>query len=126
MRLDDEPRSVDLAQSSGVIGSRRLGQSLFVHLGHHRGELVLTDHPGAHVYLEQANHVVAQVTLEPTRLRLTSQAHSPRVLEFAGFPASALVTIRIDGAARQQVATADGHVLVALPPGGPQTIELSL
>jgi hypothetical protein len=119
VRIDGESREVDWAASRGLIGARRMGNALFLHLGAPNAVLVLSDSATPHPHVEQADHLLREVRLSREGITLVSQAHSSREIVLAGFPPGTRLRSgeRVD---------AEGRVRVRLPDPGTDRLELTL
>jgi hypothetical protein len=123
LRIDEEDRGVDFTRSSGVIGARRIGPSLYIHLDASEASVVLAASPPASPHLVEANHAVSRVKLTPRSITLVSETLVERVLVLGGFPAEQTVHLTIGGKREDQKADGTGRVEVRLPPGADVRIE---
>jgi hypothetical protein len=119
VRIDGEARGVDWSASGGLIGARRMGNALFLHLGAPDADLVLSEAAADHPHVEQADHHLSEVSLSPQGVTLVSQAHSSREIVLAGFPPGA----RLRSGER---ADAAGRIRVRLSGPGSDRLELTL
>jgi len=118
VRIDDEPREVDIARSEGILGMRRVGKRLWIHLAAPDAELVLGEASPRRPYVEEANCILEDAVLGEQGVAVTAVAHNPRLIVFAGLPPGAAVEYRLDESARTATADADGRVTVRLPEPG--------
>ncbi|MCK6459572.1 MAG: hypothetical protein L6Q95_06715 [Planctomycetes bacterium] len=102
-RIDGEPRDVDFARSRGLLGARRVGDSLYLHLAGSDAQVVLASGPQAHPHVEQANCVLENARLAPAGVTAVAKGHCARLVVLAGFPPNAplLVTIGSDTTERR-------------------------
>lgn len=122
VRFDDEVRAIDWRRSRGVLGARRLGARLFVHLAAATAELHFTADAVLQPHLEQANCELENGRLEAGGLRFTAVAAAvPRVLVVAGFAAGGAVEVDA-GERLHLVADAHGRCEVRLPAGDAQPV----
>lgn len=117
IRIDDEAREVDFARSRGLLGARRIGGSLYVHLASSDGEVVLARSTNPHPHVEQANHLLAEAAIDARGVAVTSRAFQTRLVVFAGFPPGASLLVSADGAVREERADGEGRFTLSLPPG---------
>ncbi|MGH7162173.1 MAG: hypothetical protein ACREID_01715 [Planctomycetota bacterium] len=125
-RLDGEPRDVDFARSRGLLGARRIGGSLYLHLAAEDADVALADAPPRHPHVEQANHVLAEVAIGPRGVKATCRAHSRREIVFSGFAPYAEVVVTLDDRARTARADQLGRVEVVLENPGATRVEARL
>ncbi len=126
LRIDDEARHVDFQRSSGVLGARRIGGSLYIHLAAPDAEIRLAPAPPARPHLVEANHAVREGALAERSVALVSQAHVERVLVFGGFPPSSTLKVVRGDVTSKQTADERGRVSLRLPAGGPERVEVRL
>lgn len=124
VRLDNETHAVDLALSSGLLGSRRIGASLYVHLAGPDANVVLATSPVARPHVEEANHTLIEARLEASSIAFVSEALAPRVVVIAGLPSSADVEVTIGARSQTRRTSAKGRIELRLPRGGPDRIEV--
>ncbi len=113
VRIDNEPRNVDFKKSSGLIGARRMNGALFLHLGEQDAEAVLTKTARSHPHIEQANHKLRNVKIDPNGVTFLSHAHSHRVIVVAGFRPKEKVRL----GRKTQVTDQQGRLTMSLKPG---------
>ncbi len=124
VRLDGEPRSPDLDNCRGVLGWRRIDESLYVHLAGAEADLALDLAPSRRPYLHEANHIVRDVALEPKALTLVSEGLVKRVVVVGGLPRNGSVAVVIGGKEETRKADAEGLLSLKLPVGGPDRVEV--
>jgi hypothetical protein len=117
-RIDGDPREVDFARSRGLLGARRVGDSLYLHLAGSDAQVVLAQKPPAHPHVEQANCVLESVRLVPTGVMATAKGHAARLVVLAGFPPNAPLLLAVGGETAEIAADAQGRVEVRLPGPG--------
>jgi len=118
LRIDDETRSVDLYASRGLLGYRRKGRRLWIHLATPDAEIVLTDNPRRRPHVEQANCMLEQPEFGDGGLVVTAVAHNARAVVFAGFEPNKPVTLLLDTVVRPARTDDKGRLSVNLPHGG--------
>lgn len=121
-RIDGEPRDVDFEKSRGLLGARRVGDSLFLHLAGSDAHVVLADHPAPRPHVEQANCLLDEARLLPAGVSVKATAHNARVVVFAGFPPNAPLLLTIDDAPSERQADPEGRLEVTLPAPGETTL----
>jgi len=123
-RIDGDPRDVDFEKSRGLLGARRVGDSLYLHLAASDARVVLAGKPAPRPHVEQANCLLDHARLVPTGVTVTATAHNDRIVVFAGFPPNAPLLLSLDAA--QSTAQADpmGRLEVRLPGPGETTISV--
>jgi hypothetical protein len=126
LRFDGEARSIDWERSRGVIGAHRLGASLYVTLGGETGFVALAAAAPAWPHVEQASCEVDLVRLSPADLQCVCRGFGNRLLVVAGLPPGAALRVVVDGNERSAVATAAGRCELALPPGAPAEVRVSV
>ena len=107
-----------LGRSRGILGTRRVGTKLWIHLAKPDAEIVLADHAPRRPHVEEANCLLEDAVLGEKGVAVTAVAHNPRLVVFAGLPPRADVELRIDGVARKQPTDAQGRVTVRLAKPG--------
>lgn len=121
-RIDGEPRDVDFEKSRGLLGARRVGDSLFLHLAGSDAHVVLADHPAPRPHVEQANCLLEEARLIPAGVSVKATGHNARVVVFAGFPPSAPLLLSIDDVPSERQADPEGRLEVTLPSPGETTL----
>ncbi|MEZ6017345.1 MAG: hypothetical protein R3F49_19685 [Planctomycetota bacterium] len=125
LRFDGEGRDVDFAASPGVLGARRIGAALYVHLAAPdpgrptRVVLVPAASAGASSapHLVEANHLALDMRRTERGLTWTASSLAPRRATLAGFPPDATLGIALSGRHGLAQADAQGRFVVSLPPG---------
>lgn len=123
-RIDHEPRDVDWRRSTGLLGARRVRESLYLHLAGGDADVVLTRNPARHPHVREANCVLEQVRIDLRGVQVTATAHNRRVVVFAGFEPGATLTLSLDGKTERRRATQTGTLTVELPVPGTTRIEV--
>ena len=118
VRIDDEPRRVDLSRSRGILGMRRAGNRLWIHLAAPDAEVVLADRAPRRPHVEEANCLLEDAILGETGVAVTAVAHNARLIVFAGLPPGVPVRYRLDDVARSAPTDADGRLAIRLPEPG--------
>lgn len=124
LRIDDESRTPDLHASRGVLGFRRSGRRLWIHLSQPDADVVLAERPTRKPHVEQANCILTDTEFGDTGVSVTATAHNPRVVIFAGFAPNDAVRILIDSIARSGRADDHGRVTVHVPEPGSTRIAV--
>ena len=137
--------AIDWRRSPGVVGAKRLGADVYLHLGASTAELRFTAalasasptsaSPASASsasasplpILREANHAIRGAIRTASGLRLESSASFPRSLVFGGLGSGAAVDVRIESLQPQdrteasvrerRSADADGRLLLELPAG---------
>ena len=125
-RLDEEPRDVDFTRSRGLLGARRVRDSLYVHLAAPDATIVLAACPPPAPHVEEANCLLETGSLSSEGVTVTATAHNPRLLVFAGFPAHVPLQVLLDGEERERMADARGRLRIALDEPGTTRIAVRL
>jgi polysaccharide biosynthesis protein PelA len=110
VRIDDEAREVDWDRSFGLLGSRRIGPSLYLHLAAPVVEVVLSRTAEDRPHVEEANHALTDVSMNPEGVSLTSKAIFRREITLAGFPTGIDVDVVVDGKRSQRRTDAEGRI----------------
>ena len=118
VRIEDEPRDVDLTRSRGILGTRRIGNRLWIHLAAPDANIVLSDRAPRRPYVEEANCLLEETVLGERGVAVTAVAYNPRLVVFAGLPPRTNVEVRVDGVLRTSPTDKDGRVTVRLPEPG--------
>ncbi|MEM8882732.1 MAG: hypothetical protein AAGD14_01530 [Planctomycetota bacterium] len=124
VRIDDEPRSIDLARSRNILGYKRDGRRLRIHLAKPDATLVFGEPERLHPYVEEANCLLDDADIGARGVAVTAHAHNARVIVFAGLPPEAALLLHLDGAARTVKSDADGRCTVRLPEPGKTRVVL--
>ena len=125
VRIDDEPRTIDLSRSKGILGFLREGRRLRIHLAGPDAEITLADKSPRRPHVEQANCLLEEAVLGEKGIRVTAVAHNARRIVFAGLPASTEVKLLIDDARREARTDAKGRLAVTLAKPGRTRIIVS-
>jgi hypothetical protein len=124
-RIDGETREVDFERSRGLLGARRLGGSLYLHLAGSDAHVVLADRPAPRPHVEQANCRLDGAHLAPTGLTVTATGHNERILVLAGFPPNAPLLLSLDGTPSDARADPQGRAEVRLKGPGTTTVTVA-
>jgi len=125
VRIDDEARSVDLTRSKGVLGARRKGRRYWIHLANSDADVVLAARPPRRPHVEEANCILEDAVLGERGIAVTAVAHNPRLIVFAGLPASRPVRVTLDGAQTTRNTDAQGRMTLRLPKPGRTRIAVA-
>lgn len=121
LRFDDERRAVAFADSPGVLGARRIGAALYVHLCPEVEGTPTRVHlcaaPPPALQLEEANHIAHDARRESDRLSWRTASHAPRIAVVAGLAPGAPLTVLDAGRATEARADASGRYRLELAPG---------
>ncbi|MEE8104333.1 MAG: hypothetical protein V3T86_02230 [Planctomycetota bacterium] len=126
IRIDEEPRNVDFLRSKGLLGARRIGDSLYIHLARPDAVLVLADSPQLHPHVIEANHTLEDAGVEHKRVFFRSRAHSRREILLGGFPKDTEVQQTLDGKSATVRTDADGRLRIVFEKPGETVVEVSL
>ena len=126
VRIDNEPRGVDFTRSRGVLGARRVGKLLWIHLAETNAEVVLADQAPRRPHVREANCLLKEAGLGERGVSVTAVAHNPRTVVFAGFPPRTEVEVRLDDVMRQARTDADGRIAVRLPEPGKTRVVVAV
>ncbi len=124
-RIDDEPKHVDFAKSTGLLGARRIGKSLYIHLAQSDAHVVLADDPARSPHVIEANCLLHQGSLGKNHVTFVAEAVQERMIAVGGWKPGE--TLRIAYGEQQRVTAADnrGVVTVRLPEGGRTRVRVS-
>lgn len=125
VRINHDPRDIDLDRSTGVLGFRRLDDRLWIHLSQPNAEIFLASTPRRRPHVEQANCTLEDASLTEDGVAVTAVAHNPRLVVVAGFAANQLVTVTVDESRRPMQADDDGRVTVRLAEPGRSRITVA-
>jgi hypothetical protein len=125
-RIDNEPLDVDFERSTGLLGARRIGPSLYLHLAKPDADVVLAKNPAPRPHVEEANCLLERAWLAPRGVEVVAKAHNRRVVVFAGFPADAPLQVLIAQAKKDGRTDADGRFRVELEEPGTTRIRVGL
>jgi hypothetical protein len=123
-RMDGEPRDVDFEKSRGLLGARRVKDSLYLHLAGSDARVVLAERPAPRPHVEQANCLLERARLLPGGVTVTATAHNERVVVLAGFPPNAPVALLVGEEPSDRQADAKGRVEVRLAGAGSTTLTV--
>ncbi|MEM7363496.1 MAG: hypothetical protein AAF525_05695 [Pseudomonadota bacterium] len=124
-RIDDEPRDVDFHRSTGLLGARRIGRSLYLHLSQPDARVVLAHNPKPHVHVREANCILRHAVIARHAVEFTAEAVQERTITLAGFKPEASVTLEWDGQQRLTTADEKGRVNIRLKGGGKTRVVAS-
>jgi hypothetical protein len=110
VRIDGEARGVDWDRSFGLLGCHAIGPSLYLHLAAPVVEVVLSRTAEDRPHVEEANHALTDVRLNPDGVTLTSKAIFRREITLAGFPARCDVEVTVDGRTSRRRTDATGRI----------------
>jgi hypothetical protein len=125
VRIDGELREVDWVRSSGLLGARRIGGSLYLHLAAPNAEVVLAHESERRPHVYEANCLLEDAVLEADAVSFTARAFNPRLVILTGFPPHVTVTVSVDGTDRAGRSDADGRVRVELAGPGESRVRVS-
>ncbi len=117
LRLDDEPRDVDWARSTGVVGARRLQGSLYVQLAGDTATLRLGSGARPWPHVEQASVVLDDVAIDQGGVRFGWRSFAAGSVVLAGFPPGAKLVRTLDGVDADVVGDGDGRLTLPLAEG---------
>ncbi|MHC4955131.1 MAG: polysaccharide deacetylase family protein [Planctomycetota bacterium] len=118
VRIDDEKRDVDFTRSKGVLGARRYGRRLWIHLAQPTAEVVLATQPPRRPHIEQANCLLEDPARGAKGMAVTAVASGPRIVVFAGLPRDRDVNLLLDDVHRRPRTDAAGRLTVRLAEPG--------
>lgn len=125
VRIDDEPRTVDLTRSKGVLGFLREGRRLRIHLSQQDAEIVLVPRAPRRPHVEQANCLLENAALGAKGLSFTAVAANARRIVVAGLTPNKAIKLLLDGAQRDATTDAEGRLSVNLAQPGRTTVVIS-
>ncbi|MCH8205930.1 MAG: hypothetical protein IH956_02885, partial [Chloroflexi bacterium] len=124
VRFDDTDATVDIVESTNVVGHRRINGSLYVFLGAGGEATVhLADSESQSPHLEYCGCLVDQRTVVGDADVFSVDARLDTVFRFAGLTPGTGLTFTISGASTSVTADADGKASVRLPRGS-DTVEV--
>jgi hypothetical protein len=117
VRIDGMDAAIDWEHSRGLLGARRLGDRLFLHLAAPAAEVALGTGVEPWLHVEQASCELDGVVVGPRELRFVAHGHGRRTVVVAGATAAAVLQVHVDG--RQTTARCDaaGRAVLRLPAG---------
>ncbi|MEM8882731.1 MAG: hypothetical protein AAGD14_01525 [Planctomycetota bacterium] len=124
VRIDDESRPIDLARSRNILGYKRDGRRLRIHLARPDATLVFGNAERPHPHVQEANCLLDDADVGAKGVAVTAHAHNARRIVFAGLPADAELLLHLDGAARTVRSDGRGRYTVALPDPGRTRVVL--
>jgi len=125
IRFDDEPRTVDLARSKNVLGMRRKGRRFWVHLAGSDANIVLAQQGARRPYVEEANCILEDAVMGAKSVAVTAVAHNPRLIVFAGLPASRAVSVTIGEDTTTRSTDKQGRLRIDLPKPGRTRVAIA-
>jgi len=125
VRIDKEPRDVDFSRSTGVLGTKRIRESLYIHLSASDAEIVLKKNPPAHPHIEEANCLLDDAKLTRNGVAVTATAHNPRLIVFAGFAPESKVTVQVGDNTLERTTDKAGRLRLKLKNPGTTRIVVS-
>jgi len=123
-RIDGEPRDVDFEKSRGLLGARRVDDSLYLHLADSDARVILARSPAPRPHVEQANCLLDSARLVPTGVMVTAKGFGERIVVLAGFPPDAPLLCSLGDVQRELRADASGRVEVRIPGPGETTLTV--
>lgn len=118
VRFADPSRRLDWAACEGVVGFRVLQGALYVQLGGERATVAFAAADGkTRPYVEESNHLLADVELTASGVKLRSQSYRPRLIVVAGCSSSTAVQVRVGSTDRVVKVDAQGRCVLDLPAG---------
>ncbi len=118
LRFDDEVLDVDLVRSPGVLGARRIGRALYVHLAAvAEATVALEVAPPAAPHLVSANHIAQRAERDARGLAWDTESRAPRTARLAGFAPGAALEVVLDGKRHNATADAEGRIELTAGPG---------
>ncbi len=124
VRIDGEDRDVDWRASEGLLGARRIGESLYLHLARPDAKVALAHAPPPHPYIGQANHILRDVRLTEHGVAFRSKAHSRREVHIRDLPKSAVVLKFLDGKKSTARTDEEGRLILVLDQPGDTFVEI--
>jgi hypothetical protein len=115
---------VDLARSTGILGSRRIGPALYLHLAGPDADVVLAESPPRRPHVREANHALTEAELTEKSVAVTSGALSRRIIVFAGLPRVRQVELYLDGEREHRVTDGQGRLEVVMEKPGRTRVEV--
>ena len=124
LRIEGLSDAVDWENSRGLLGMRRLGDRLFLHLAASDGEIAFAAGAAAWLHIEHADCDLARVRLAPRELRFDAKGFRARRIVIAGAPPEANLRVAFDGQERLITCDSDGRYVVELPGGGTSEVRV--
>jgi len=122
-RIDGDPRDVDFAKSRGLLGARRVGDSLYLHLAASDARVVLAPSPAAHPHVEQANCVLDGARLVSNGVMATARGRCDRLVVLAGFAPDAPLQVTVGAETTERAADERGRIEIRIAGPGETTIR---
>jgi len=129
IRFDDVDGFVDLTRSRGILGARRHGDALYVHLaGPEPATVVLGRSAPAVPFLVSASHRVSAFTREGSAVRFTVSGVGSKEAEIGGLPPGRDVTVSLaaDAGTRTERLRTDARGNAVVAAGSAAVIEVRL
>lgn len=126
VRIDGGGGAVDWEHSSGLLGARRLGDSLYLHLARPCAEVAFAAGAAPWLHVEQADCDLDEVVPGPRELRFVARGAGGRHVVVAGAAAGAELCLQVDGGERRARCDADGRAEVRLREGGAAEVRVWL
>ena len=126
VRIRGDNRRIDWSRSTGLIGARHMLGAQFVHLAKPDAELVWARDDRRHAHIEQTNHPVTDVKLEPSHVEFVSSASFPRYAVLAGFPPGTDVAVVVDGVEQDGRTDDDGRLELRLANPGTNQVQVRI
>jgi hypothetical protein len=125
VRIDGDARPIDWRASRNLIGARRIGDSLYLHLAAPDAEVAFGELPQRYPHVREANCLLEDAILDGAQVKVVATAHNRRVITFAGFVPGSPVRVRIDEQDSTVHADRHGAVTVTLPTPGTTRVTVA-
>ena len=126
IRFEREARSIDWRNSRGLLGARRMGNRLFVHVSEPTGIITFARTPQQWLHVEQANCELTAATVSETELKFTATGFGVRRVVVAGAAAGATLMVEVDGEQQPASSDIDGRYELVLRQAGSSEVRVWL
>jgi hypothetical protein len=129
VRFDAADGFVDLTRSRGILGARRHGDALYVHLaGSEPATIILGRSQAAAPFIVWASHRVSAWIREGRTVRFTLSGIGEKEVEIGGLPPGRDVTASLtaDATTRTETLRADGNGNIVVAAGSAAQVEVRL
>ncbi len=124
VRIDGDRRHVDLHASNGLLGARRIGESLYVHLAQSDARVVLRKETTVHPHIREANCLLDDGKITPHGVRVRASGVQEQTIVFAGLPKSRFIRVLVDATTAERRTEPDGTITVRVPAGHQTRVEV--
>lgn len=124
VRIDGPTQALDWPNCRGLVGARRLGDRLFLHLGQPEGEVAFAAGAAPWLHVEQADCELGDVVPGPRELRLSATSFAARRVVVAGAAPGTVLRVAVDGQEHAATADAAGRCDVVMRDAGTSEVRV--